>query len=85
MKDYRKLIIVVDVGIGDLSPHKARELLAQVQHHLETKFDDSVKILCLPNRDTMNIVVKLLNTNPRISVKELERVIDRAEETIKKL
>ena len=85
MKDYRKLIIVVDVGIKDLSPYKATALVCQINESMKQSFDDSVKILCFPNRDTRYVDVKLLNTNPRISVKELERVIDRAEETIKKL
>ena len=79
MKDYKKLFLVFDVGIGDMSPSKANALLEHIRDHISEQLDDTVKFFVFPNRDSNKIEVKTLMTQ-KISEKQLKKLIDTTEQ-----
>lgn len=79
MKDYKKLFLVFDVGIGDMNPAKADTLLVRVRDYIASQLDDTVKFFVFPNRDSNKIEVKTLMTQ-KISEKQLKKLIDTTEQ-----
>lgn len=79
MKDYKKLFLVFDVGIGDMSPVKADTLLVHIRDYISEQLDDTVKFFVFPNRDSNKIEVKTLMTQ-KISEKQLKKLIDTTEQ-----
>lgn len=79
MKDYKKLFLVFDVGIGDMSNVKADTLLVRVRDYIASQLDDTVKFFVFPNRESEKIEVKTLITQ-KISEKQLKKLIDTTEQ-----
>lgn len=79
MKDYKKLFLVFDVGIGDMSITKADTVLVQIKNMLNNYLDDTVKFFVFPNRESNKIEVKSLITQ-KISEKQLKKLIDTTEQ-----
>lgn len=79
MKDCKKLFLVFDVGIGDMSITKADTVLVQIKNMLNNYLDDTVKFFVFPNRESNKIEVKSLITQ-KISEKQLKKLIDTTEQ-----
>ena len=79
MKDYKKLFLVFDVGIGDMSITKADTVLVQIKNMLNNYLDDTVKFFVFPNRESNKIEAKYLITQ-KISEKQLKKLIDTTEQ-----
>lgn len=79
MKDYKKLFLVFDVGIGNMSSVKADTLLVRVRDYIASQLDDTVKFFVFPNRESEKIEVKTLITQ-KISEKQLKKLIDTTEQ-----
>lgn len=62
MLDKDKLIIVFHVGIGEMNKQKAIQTLMGFSNTIQTKFDESVKTLIVPD-DTIcqNVRVEVIN------------------------
>ena len=62
MLDKDKLIIVFHVGIGEMNKQKAIQTLMGFSNTIQTKFDESVKTIIIPD-DTIcqNVRVEVIN------------------------
>lgn len=78
MRDCNKLILAVNVGIKDMNNPRAVEYMIQIRDHLERTFDDTVKILVFPDRDSKKVVVQQITKVKGMSADELESLIQRS-------
>lgn len=56
--DKDKLILIFYIGIGGLSQEKAYEILQNISHEIDNMFDESVKTIIMPVRDSSDIRVE---------------------------
>ena len=56
--DKDKLILIFYIGIGGLSQEKAYEILQNISHEIDNMFDESVKTIIMPVRDSGDIRVE---------------------------
>lgn len=63
MLDKDKLIIVCYFACGDISKHKSMVLLAEVKQMLIDIFDDSVKVIVVPQLHSYETKLEFINTN----------------------
>ena len=78
MRDCNKLILAVNVGIKDMNPQKSIQYLIEIRDHMERTFDDTVKILVFPDRDSKKVVVQQITKVKGMSADELESLIQRS-------
>ena len=78
MRDCNKLILAVNVGIKDMTPQKSIQYLIEIRDHMERTFDDTVKILVFPDRDSKKVVVQQITKVKGMSADELESLIQRS-------
>lgn len=78
MRDCNKLILAVNVGIKDMNPQKSIQYLIEIGDHMERTFDDTVKILVFPDRDSKKVVVQQITKVKGMSADELESLIQRS-------
>ena len=78
MRDCNKLILAVNVGVKDMSPQKSIQYLIEIRDHMERIFDDTVKILVFPDRDSKKVVVQQITKVKGMSADELESLIQRS-------
>ena len=63
MLDKDKLIIVCYVACGDMSKYKAAMVLSEIKHMLISTFDDSVKVIVIPQLHSYETRLEFINTN----------------------
>ena len=85
MRDCNKLILAVNVGIKDMSNPKAYECMLQIKEQMERTFDDTVKILVFPDRDSKKVVVQQITKVKGMSADELESLIQRSVDVLRNL
>jgi hypothetical protein len=78
MRDCNKLILAVNVGVKDMNPQKSIQYLIEIRDHMERTFDDTVKILVFPDRDSKKVVVQQITKVKGMSADELESLIQRS-------
>lgn len=86
MLDKDKLILIVYFGIDGFELRRSREEMINCREVLRSQFDDSVKILVLPDRSSESIKVETIN--PQLLSDEDYRekvmpIIEKAEKVIK--
>ena len=82
MRDCNKLILAVNVGVKDMNPQKSIQYLIEIRDHMERTFDDTVKILVFPDRDSKKVVVQQITKVKGMSADELESLIQRSVDVI---
>jgi hypothetical protein len=85
MRDCNKLILAVNVGIKDMNPQKSIQYLIEIRDHMERTFDDTVKILVFPDRDSKKVVVQQVTKVKGMSADELESLIQRSVDVLEKI
>jgi hypothetical protein len=85
MRDCNKLILAVNVGIKDMNPQKSIQYLIEIRDHMERTFDDTVKILVFPDRDSKKVVVQQITKVKGMSADELESLIQRSVDVLEKI
>ena len=85
MRDCNKLILAVNVGIKDMSNSKACNYMLNIQEHMKRTFDDTVKILVFPDRDSKKVVVQQVTKVKGMSADELESLIQRSVDVLEKI
>jgi hypothetical protein len=59
--------------------------MIQIRDHLERTFDDTVKILVFPDRDSKKVVVQQVTKVKGMSADELESLIQRSVDVLEKI
>ena len=85
MRDCNKLILAVNVGIKDIDNSDAYEYMLQIREHMKRTFDDTVKILVFPDRDSKKVVVQQVTKVKGMSADELESLIQRSVDVLEKI
>ena len=85
MRDCNKLILAVNVGVKDMNPQKSIQYLIEIRDHMERTFDDTVKILVFPDRDSKKVVVQQITKVKGMSADELESLIQRSVDVLEKI
>ena len=85
MRDCNKLILVVNVGIKDIDNSDACEYMLQIREHMKRTFDDTVKILVFPDRDSKKVVVQQVTKVEGLRADELESLIQRSVDVLEKI
>ena len=85
MRDCNKLILAVNVGIKDMDNSKAYEYMRQIREHMALAFDDTVKILVFPDRDSKKVVVQQITKVKGMRADELESLIQRSVDVLEKI
>jgi hypothetical protein len=85
MRDCNKLILAVNVGVKDMNPQKSIQYLIEIRDHMERTFDDTVKILVFPDRDSKKVVVQQVTKVKGMSADELESLIQRSVDVLEKI
>ena len=86
MLDKDKLILVITFGIDGFEFKRAREEMINCREVLRSQFDDSVRILVIPVRDSKTINVEPIN--PQLVSEEDYKIrvlplIEKAEKVLK--
>lgn len=63
MLDKDKLIIVCYFGCGDMTKYKAMVTLSEIKQMLIDTFDDSVKVIVIPQLHSCETKLEFINTN----------------------
>ena len=85
MRDCNKLILAVNVGIKDMANLEAYEYMLNIKEHMGVAFDDTVKILVFPDRDSKKVVVQQVTKVKGMSADELESLIQRSVDVLEKI
>ena len=85
MRDCNKQILAVNVGIKDMANSKAYDYILKIREHMEREFDDTVKILVFPDRDSKKVVVQQITKVKGMSSDELESLIQRSVDVLEKI
>ena len=85
MRDCNKLILAVNVGIKDIDNSDAYEYMLQIREHMKRTFDDTVKILVFPDRDSKKVVVQQITKVKGMRADELESLIQRSVDVLEKI
>ena len=85
MRDCNKLILAVNVGIKDIDNSEAYEYMLQIREHMKRTFDDTVKILVFPDRDSKKVVVQQVTKVKGMRADELESLIQRSVDVLEKI
>ena len=85
MRDCNKLILAVNVGIKDMDNSKTYEYMLNIKEHMERAFDDTVKILVFPDRDSKKVVVQQVTKVKGMRADELESLIQRSVDVLEKI
>ena len=85
MRDCNKLILAVNVGIKDMTNSKACDYILKIREHMKRTFDDTVKILVFPDRDSKKVVVQQVTKVKGMSADELESLIQRSVDVLEKI
>ena len=85
MRDCNKLILAVNVGIKDIDNSDAYEYMLQIREHMKRTFDDTVKILVFPDRDSKKVVVQQVTKVKGMCADELESLIQRSVDVLEKI
>ncbi len=84
IKDYKKLILVFNVGVKDIPMERACHMCEQVSKKVLSEFDETVKCLIFPDLESSGIEVKSINSE-KIKPAELQTMIERAETYCRKM
>lgn len=63
MLDKDKLILVCYFACGDMSKYKAMVALSEIKQMLINSFDDSVKVIVIPQLHSYETKLEFINTN----------------------
>ena len=85
MRDCNKLILAVNVGIKDIANSDVYEYMLQIREHMKRTFDDTVKILVFPDRDSKKVVVQQVTKVKGMRADELESLIQRSVDVLEKI
>ena len=85
VRDCNKLILAVNVGIKDIANSDAYEYMLQIREHMKRTFDDTVKILVFPDRDSKKVVVQQVTKVKGMRADELESLIQRSVDVLEKI
>ena len=85
VRDCNKLILVVNVGIKDMSNSKACNYILNIQEHMAHAFDDTVKVLVFPDMDSKKVVVQQVTKVKGMRADELESLIQRSVDVLEKI
>ena len=85
VRDCNKLILVVNVGIKDMSNSKACNYMLNIQEHMMCAFDDTVKVLVFPDMDSKKVVVQQVTKVKGMRADELESLIQRSVDVLEKI
>lgn len=85
MRDCNKLILVVNVGVKDMSNSKAYNYMLNIKEHMACAFDDTVKVLVFPDMDSKKVVVQQITKVKGMRADELESLIQRSVEVLEKI
>ena len=85
VRDCNKLILVVNVGIKDMSNSKACNYILNIQEHMAHAFDDTVKVLVFPDMDSKKVVVQQITKVKGMRADELESLIQRSVDVLEKI
>ena len=86
MLDKDKLILIVYFGVDGFELRREREEMINCREVLRSQFDDSVKILVLPDRSSESIKVETINPQLLSDEDYCEKVmpiIEKVEKVIK--
>ena len=86
--DKDKLILIFYIGIDDLSNEKAYDTLQDITQEIKGMFDESVKPIIMPVRDSKQLKVEpiyIQTISNNEDKNHLVEVINRLEEAIQKL
>lgn len=68
-----------------MSNSKAYEYMLNIKEHIGCAFDDTIKILVFPDRDSKKVVVQQITKVKRMSSDELESLIQRSVDVLEKI
>jgi len=79
MLDKDKLIIFLHIPIGGLSKNKATEVIRRVIEQYDKFFDESVKLIFLPNKDSSSeFKMNYINSNKHV-LKKFNEILSKYE------
>ena len=67
MKDSEKILLLVSVGVYNLSPQKAAEKFNHFEMHFQSMFDETYKVVCYREETKGGISIRLYNPNTQKS------------------
>ena len=77
MKDYKKLILFVSLGVKKFSNIRAAEYMIQLDMKLHNYFDDTVKFIILPDPSTEKTTISQVTNVKSKDFSEVEEMIQK--------
>ena len=74
MMDKDKLILVLNLYVGDICSEDMTDYITNYSKIMENAFDDSVKVIIVPTMDRINPVIYSVKEMPEIFFEEIDKL-----------